>query len=364
MLKSIHLRNFKSFADERFPLAPLSLFMGENGAGKSSVIQALLLVRQSLQTGDLQSGRMALNGALCSIGSGVDLLRQGANEEQIDILLTREDDGVVRYSFGYESSADTLPLLDSFVDVPELERNEFVYLSAERAGPRLTSPRSITRATRKEMGVNGESALAVLERYRAHILEPNDPRRRGRSGSLEEIFQSYLAEISPDARMDLRAYNSVDSIGSTFSFTLPGGLPGLPFRPTNVGFGLSYSLSILVACLVAQQGSMLIIENPEAHLHTRSQRAVCDLLVRTAMAGTQVVVESHSREMFYWLRKEAALGHIPPAIGCINYIEAVRQEDQRISKCASLLTLTDELETWPQSFFEAYGSPTDLLKPM
>jgi predicted ATPase len=338
--------------------------MGENGAGKSSVIQSLLLVRQSLQSGDIRAGRIGLNGELCNIGTGVDLLRQGADEEQIDISLTSTSGSKATYSLAYESTADSLRLATGYVSLPELERDGFIYLTAERAGPRLTSPRSITKATKKDLGVNGEGALAALEHYRAHILEAADPRRRGRAGSLEELFQSYLAEISPNVRIDLRPYSDVDSIGSSFNFTMPGGLPGLPFRPTNVGFGLSYSLSIIVACLVSEPGSILIVENPEAHLHTRSQRAVCELLTRTAMAGTQVIAETHSREIYHWLRNQAALANIPPEIGCINYIEATQLEHQRVSRCSSLRSLTDDLGNWPQNFFDAYGSPTDLLRPI
>jgi predicted ATPase len=364
VLSSIKLRNFKAFSDQTFPLAPLSLFMGENGAGKSSVIQSLLLLRQSMDSGDLVGRSLNLNGHLCSIGAGVDLLRQGADEEEITVELTNSEGLVSTYDFGYDPAADRLPMLSRNVVLPEMSHETFTYLTAERMGPRLTNPRLMAKAAKRDMGIHGEGALAVLEEFRAHILDANDPRRRGLSGSLEELFQSYLRDISPNARVELKSYNQVDSIGSSFSFTAAGGLPGLPFRPTNVGFGLSYCLPILVACLVATPGSMLVIENPEAHLHTKSQRAVCDLLVRTAQAGTQVLIETHSREFFHWLRNRASDGSIPSNIGCMNYLEASDVGGQRVSRCSSLTSLDESLLGWPQNFFDAYGSPTDLIAPV
>ena len=140
--------------------------------------------------------------------------------------------------FKYHPEADRLPLATSAGRAFDLFKGGFCYLSAERSGPRLMTPRSIASANARSLGIRGDGALAVLERYRAEILADNDPRRRGQSGSLEELFQTYLSEISPNARLELQPYRDVDSIGSTFTFSAPGGLPGAPFRPTNVGFGL------------------------------------------------------------------------------------------------------------------------------
>lgn len=364
MLTEIRLRNFKAFADQSFPLAPLTIFMGENGAGKSSVIQSLLMLRQSVDGGDWREGGLNLNGKYCSVGAGADLLRQGADDEAIMIALTDDKGASSRYSFEYDPKGDRLRINEPYDEPTALSVGNFTYLTAERVGPRLTNPRVIATAKNRDMGIRGEGALAVLESFRATILETDDYRRRGLKGSLEEIFQSYLAEISPGARIELENYSQVDSIGSTFSFSSSGGIPGLPFRPTNVGFGLSYSLPIIVACLVATPGSTLIVENPEAHLHTRSQRSLCDLFVATAKSGVQVIVETHSRELFHYLRSGARAGRFDPALGVINYLEASDSNGQRVSRCTSMRRLDEGLAAWPENFFEAYGRPSDLIAPV
>lgn len=362
MLKSIFLKNFKSFADTEVPFKPLTVILGPNGAGKSSLIQAILVLRQSFD--QPTPSEAILNGHLANLGVGRDVLRQGANEELIEITISSQTGEVSEFVLDYEADSDTLPLTIPSALPSELTCENFTYLAAERIGPRLVGPRSLQSAHRRDVGARGEGALAVLERYRAAILDENDPRRGGVSGSLEEVFQSYLELICPTARVELHPYGEVDSIGSSFVFTPPGGLPSLPLRPTNVGFGLSYSLPIIVAALVAQPGSVLIVENPEAHLHTVSQRAMTELLVRTAAAGVQVIIETHSRETFHWIRNKSIAGEIDGNGICINYFEAVYEGGERLSKCSSLASASDSLENWPQNFFDAYGSPIDLIAPV
>ena len=364
MINSLNLKNFKGFGLVTIPFSPLTVLMGENGVGKSTVIQALLLLRQSLERGDLAGGYLSLNGHYYSVGIGSDLLRQGANEEEIGISLSLSSDGVAEYRFTYVPDADRLTRATPDAAIPEFAQNEFIYLNAERVGPRLTTPRSISKGSEKEFGITGDGALAVLERHRSDILADSDPRRSGESGSLEQVFQMYLAKICPGTRIELQAYGGVDSIGATYTFPISGGLPGSPVRPTNVGFGVSYSLPIIVACLVASPGGLLIVENPEAHLHTKGQRALADLLVYTAQAGVQVIVETHSREIFHWLRNSARNGHFQGDEIRINYFEAIEEAGNRQPHCVSLHPVDGSLAAWPPSFFDAYGSPSDLIAPV
>ena len=79
MIRELHLQNFKCFEDQKFRLRPLTLLTGLNGAGKSTVLQSLLLLRQSYQRGLLQTYALALNGDLVSIGTGRDALITLAN---------------------------------------------------------------------------------------------------------------------------------------------------------------------------------------------------------------------------------------------------------------------------------------------
>ena len=134
------------------------------------------------------------------------------------------------------------------------------------------------------------------------------------------LFNYYLGLVSTGAAVSVQDLSEIDSVSATFSFTGQSELPMERIRPTNVGFGLSYVSAIIITCLIAQRGDLIIIENPEAHLHTTGQRAVIDLLIRTARSGIQVICESHSREMLYCARQKVIDNAIPSDLASVLYV--------------------------------------------
>lgn len=368
MITSVSLENFKRFSHVQVNMAPLSVFMGLNGVGKSSTIQALLLLRQSAISGGLSQGRLDLSGDLCTLGSGQDVFHEGAGaDEAISIEIAGSLPGpfVSRFEFAYVPDLDTLRMSGAAPTVlGPLAAERFTYLTADRMGPRLSSPRAIERARRGDLGIRGEGSLAVLEQSRSTTLSVGDPRiGSGADASVTAQVQLYLAGISPGARLEITSYDSLDSISAGFSFSNQGPLATRSFRPTNVGFGLSYSLPIIVACLTALPGSMLIIENPEAHLHTVGQRRMAELLVRTAQAGVQVVVETHSREIFYHLRKLALQNEYDGKLATLSYFWNSGDSASAGVSLATLPEIDGSLADLPQEFFDSFGSPTDLVLP-
>src|SRR5260370_42150587 len=145
MIRLLRLQNFKCFEDQSFQLKPLTLLTGLNGTGKSSVLQSLLLLRQSYQEGLLATTGLKLKGDLINIGTGTDALFEGARAEVIafDLALRNGiEDGIVgQWRFSCNREADVLDLIPSLVvgDVynASLFGNNFHYLHAERIGPRL-----------------------------------------------------------------------------------------------------------------------------------------------------------------------------------------------------------------------------------
>ena len=83
MIRFIRLENFKCFEKQEIELGALTLLSGLNGMGKSTILQALLLLRQSYQQGLLQKTGLSLNGDLVKIGSAQDALFEDAKEEKI-----------------------------------------------------------------------------------------------------------------------------------------------------------------------------------------------------------------------------------------------------------------------------------------
>lgn len=70
---------------------------------------------------------------------------------------------------------------------------------------------------------------------------------------------------------------------------------GFFFQPVNVGFGYSYIISLLASIVLAPDGSFIVVENPEAHLHPAAQAKVMNVLIEAAMErNIQLIVETHS----------------------------------------------------------------------
>ena len=112
---------------------------------------------------------------------------------------------------------------------------------------------------------------------------------------------AWLGEVSPGVRLATALHPEVNRATLSVRFTA-GRAISRRLRPTAVGFGLSYTLPVLVALLASKPGSLVLLENPEAHLHPRGQMAMGDLLARAAAAGIQAVVETHSDHVLNGVR--------------------------------------------------------------
>lgn len=73
----------------------------------------------------------------------------------------------------------------------------------------------------------------------------------------------------------------------------------------NTGFGYTYALPIVLDGLMAPRGSMLVVENPEAHLHPKAQSNIGFFLGKMAAAGVKIVVETHSEHVVNGIRRAA-----------------------------------------------------------
>lgn len=147
MIRSLRLINFKPFENQFLEFRPLTLLSGLNSTGKSSVLQSLLLLRQSYQQSLLPNTGLALNGELVRIGTSQDALFEGAGKEDpigFDLVWENNTQGIWR--FNYDREVDVLNLASSPVaqDIykSSLFSNNFHYLHAERIGPRASNEMS------------------------------------------------------------------------------------------------------------------------------------------------------------------------------------------------------------------------------
>src|SRR3989339_1738814 len=110
MITCVRLRNFKCFRQQLLEFSPLTLLSGVNGMGKSSVLQALLLLRQSFLQGTLPNTGVTLNGELLRLGTAQDVLYQDALEDELEIGVCWGPEGEAEFVLGYDREADVLQM--------------------------------------------------------------------------------------------------------------------------------------------------------------------------------------------------------------------------------------------------------------
>ena len=367
MLAHLGLLNFKCFARLELDFAPITLLCGLNGMGKSSAIQALLVLRQSYELRVLREGMIALGGRLADIGTGRDALFEGAETDVIEFSLRRDDvtESCV-LAYDYDSASDRLDMRqseaapdrfgglgipESWLDAPPFG-GTLHYVNAERVGPRKTHALSETSARSGDLGTRGEYALNYLNAHGGDVHARDDPRFEGcESRRLVDGIERWLAEVSPGAHLRLESIPDADALVAGFTFDRKGDVETQRFRATNVGFGLSYVLPLLVA-MFAPKGSLCLIENPEAHLHPRGQTKLADLAVRATKAGVQVIVETHSDHFMDGIRIAVRDGLIAPEDAVFHYFE--RGDEGAAVVSSPRIDRDGRLSEWPAGFFDQH----------
>ena len=367
MLTRLELSNFKCFANLELDFAPITLLCGLNGMGKSSAMQALLVLRQSYEQRVLREGGLALGGRLADIGTGGDALFEGAETDVIEFSLYRDDvEEPCVLAYDYDPVADKLNMLPSEAapdwydgfGIPESWRDAppfggtLHYVDAERVGPRKTYALSETFARGRDLGARGEYALNYLNAHGDDVHAKDDPRFEGcESRRLVDGIERWLAEISPGAHLRLEPIPDADALVVGFTFDRKGDVETRRYRATNVGFGLSYALPLLVA-MFAPENSLCLIENPEAHLHPRGQTKLANLAVRATMAGVQVIVETHSDHFMDGVRIAVRDGLIAPEDAAFHYFE--RGDEGAAVVSSPRIDRDGRLSEWPAGFFDQH----------
>lgn len=367
MIESIDLRNFKCFESQELSTKNLTLLAGLNGMGKSSVLQALLLLRQSYLDGFLPETGLELNGSLVQMGTAQDVLYEGAQDDNFEIGINWRDGFTANFILQYDREADILNIASNPVPRVTFDKVPFTdgfhYLRAERLGPRTTNAISDYQVRKhRQIGTSGEYTEHFLDVYGAEDLQHLSMRHpSSESGDLKSQVQAWLNEVSPGTEIHVEPHPEIDIVNLRYSF-VTGQERSRPFRSTSVGFGITYVLPVLVAVLSSSSGSLLLIENPEAHLHPRGQVRMGELLGRAAAAGIQVIVETHSDHVLNGIRVGVHAGVINAEDVAIHYFSRIEAEGRVHSIVESpVIDKNGRLDSWPDGFFDEWDKSLEIL---
>lgn len=401
MLDSIKLKNFKSSRDMvmPIPLKALTVFSGLNGSGKSTVLQAIALLRQSLDVErsegvTLQS--LHLHGPLIQLGNASDVLSERATDDIIEFTISTEQEEwtcstKVTELTKFESILCCNLSLNSKNSHEEVEkykekiknsveiflkRCEFQFLQADRLTPSTHYERSVSvnhnahflgvrgQYTPDFLAVNGNSLIVAEARrcpVRAPGVEAELMNRLAATPKLYDQISGWLQHLSPGVKLDTELIKQTDlvTLGFTYKSTELA-QDSERRRPTNVGFGLTYSLPIITACLSAKPGALLLLENPEAHLHPRGQAALGTLLAKCASDGVQILLETHSDHILNGIRLAVKNNLI--ANTNVSLCHFVRDTGTGDSYIQNPMILPDgELSSWPEGFFDEWEKSLEAL---
>ncbi|MCX4758283.1 AAA family ATPase [Kitasatospora purpeofusca] len=377
MLENVGITNFKAFARQDIALAPFTLLTGLNSSGKSTVLQSLALLRQSQGAGLLHlyedGGGFLLNGELVELGTGQDVRHDTYVRHESDlsddrsITLSVTTDGTrFVWSAAYGREDDLLRMTDCpmgpdayAADECSLFQSGFQYLKADRIVPAVSYPRSHQAAVgRGFLGSRGEHTVNFLRAHQDDFVSAGALRLDDtHSASLLSQTEAWMQRLCPGVNLQAVGIDGTDTVRLSYGFG-SGVSASNRYRPTNVGFGLTYALPIVVACLSAQPGSLILLENPEAHLHPQGQTWLAYLAVAAVAAGAQVIVETHSDHVLNGLRIAVKDGRIPASSTAVHFF---RRHEQTAEVISPVMGEDGMLSEWPTGFFDEWENSLEKL---
>jgi predicted ATPase len=409
----LKLHNFKIWKDTGdISLAPVTLLLGANSSGKSSLIQSFLLLRQTAlspnpevtlnfgvaDTNDsVQLGQF--NDVLCKHGDDNDIeieFRWGSSSEQRDTNVY-----IARYTKDKEGKAAIklvrLQDKDESYWMHEARHNSYDLSLGSESSKRASSPefkpqRSVifppaALIKLKEHGDRAEKiGLSLIEELsRISYLGPirqspqrnyswsrKMPKTLGDSGELfaDAVISSRYIDSDFSAKGDLLEklgywLNKMDladgvEIKKVTNFPLYEILletNGEQINLRDVGVGVSQVLPVIAAAYIAPPGTIIIVEEPESHLHPLAQALLAELFVEASSTRqVQFIVETHSEHLFRRLQTLVAKEAVDPKNVQMYFVERegvnARLQDLGLNEFG-------RVEHWPDKFF---GDTTNEIK--
>lgn len=410
MLSKISLKNFKAFKEAEIEIKPITILIGPNNSGKSSLLQSIILIQQTLE-----SSNSVLNTAGKKFGSFNELIYQNADNNEIDFRFDFTDKTYIEFTITarnnktyvknflceaglYKYSLQNLTVEDynsdkNIVDNQqkcELKFNEENLISKNILGfkPEPIFLREAFFFKIKSIG-NFESLItkfikeiepgiklgniirnltSSLDFYNDTVQKSNDfyqktkrdfnnikyvgPIREEADRSYEKGFYNYVGLTGEHAvqilandlelkhevgeyfeNMDIARDLQVSDpkAEKNFQFLLKTKITDKGVNFADIGCGTSQILPIIVQSLITQNDSIIIIEQPEVHLHPKVQADLADFFVKVSSKNKRFILETHSDYFIERIRYNIMNKDIKNENVAIYYIE-----QNEAKKCSTI----------------------------
>lgn len=434
-LSNLNFSNFKNWKNFNTDLTKINLFFGQNSSGKSSIIQLLLLLKQTVENKD-EKVVLFFGGekSYVNLGNFDEILNKSASKKMLNfgmaikfledfnfgVQISKNSKGIVElYKFtansnefsiciqnqtienSYEVSIEKkltkahthlfkINSINHFYKIPypgvmsidpsiiwppdEFYNNSVKYVEGGidalfsrmiYMGPLREKPQrrgyEWTGSRHSHFGISGENTFDAIitsmkeyEKYASQYFSFE--------GSLDEIVRKWLIEfgMADDFQIDL-----ISEAKQLYQVNVKTNGSKNWVDICDVGFGVSQILPIIALCYYAPSGSIIIIEQPEIHLHPKVQSGLGDLLIDAALSrNIQFIIESHSEHLLTRIQRRIAEEKIDDKHIKINFCNLVDGES-----VLEELQVDDfgEISNWPENFFgdemeEIYQMQNAILK--
>lgn len=455
-LTSVVLENFKSIGEEtEIPLRPLTVVYGKNSAGKSSVLQSLLLLKQSIHANEFAASGQIIDlgsfaGVLNNHDSGKTLkigvkfssnptidsdeavpnpeetryvsvgwsnrhsassqfpvsLCMGLGDASIELTDNAEERGMLNLPVAAvgafvgatfrnpsyyppnkptkggqsrrvvqmlkRANISSIPFSLSNLRLQNISRNVLTEISYIDSGSRAGLCSSYLYRGVAYWSAMGEELFNLVNRMSyigplrrsplrfSHRMETsdrldipfylldNESERIEVSNWLSRLGTNYELDVVNPIRPEYR-----DAVGDIASMLLTDSRSGIQVTPADVGFGISQVLPIVTELLV-RMDSIVLIEQPEIHLHPAMQAELADLLIESTLTSgraNQVIAETHSETLVLRLQKRIREGVLSPEDVAVLYVD---QDADGVGSVEELRldSSGDFIDSWPNGFFD------------
>ena len=161
-----------------------------------------------------------------------------------------------------------------------------------------------------------------------------------------------MSEISPGVKLNASYLPGEETSKLDISY-IGDRLETSAFTPINVGFGIPYVLPLIMGLLTSNEHSLLLLENPESHLHPRGQSSMGRLIAKAAASGAQIFCESHSDHIINGIRVAVKDGVLNEKDLGILYFDKNRQHETEIADIQ--IDRNGNLSAYPKGLLDEWG---------
>lgn len=339
MIDKLEVEAFKCFEKEELDFKNLTVLTGTNGSGKSSIIQSLLQLSLHANK-DFSS---PLQKYLDFITDFDETVNFNMHVDEYKISIT-----------GFGGKLD-LSAKRNIIDTSSTFNQEFisyskgnlVFLSADRIGPQDTYEKNINPLDR--FGIYGEYTISYLANSRKN-KEKVIPELILKDGDEREFLDSqvnYWLNHILDTEVEAEPIDGTNQVKARYKNG------SLSVRPKNIGSGISYLTSILIVCLSAKIGQVIIIENPEIHIHPKAQSKLGEFLAFITSKNIQVIIETHNDHIINRFRYEVYIKNLKADDIIIHYKDDNKPFEQiKITEEGKFFDKDGE-NAFPPGFYDA-----------